>query len=242
MSSALPASIRLVALDRVDSTNTEAMRRHSAGAPSGTLVWARTQYRGRARRGGVWESPPGNLYASLLLRPGRPRHEWAQASFVAAVAVAQAIAAVAPKMTLRLKWPNDVLGPGGKIAGILPEAVPDGTALVIGAGVNVAVHPPGATSLSAEGTRVAVWEVLAAFAAKMVRWSALWDAKGFAPVRKAWLAQAAGVGSAIEVRTPTETLRGTFRALDPQGALVLGGSEPPRRIAAGEVFLLVGAA
>ena len=236
---ALPASIRLVAVDRIDSTNEDALRRAMAGAPSGTLVWARSQVRGRGRHGRRWQSPPGNLYASLLLAPRCARRDWSQSSFVAAVAVADALAVVAPGLPLRFKWPNDVLAPGGKIAGILSEVTPDGAGLVIGVGVNVASHPPGATSLFVEGARPPVAEVLAAYAAAVMDWTVQWETLGFNPVRKAWIDRAAGLGDAIDVRLPHETLRGTFRTLDRCGALVLdAAADPPRRVAAGEVFFI----
>ena len=242
MTTALPASIRLVPVNRIDSTNAEALRRAAAGAPSGTLVWARSQERGRGRHGRRWQSPPGNLYASLLLAPRCARRDWSQVSFVAAVAVVDALAVVAPALSVRFKWPNDILAPGGKIAGILLEATPNGAGLVIGVGVNVAIHPPGATSLFAEGARPPVGEVLAAYAAAVMDWTVQWEALGFNLVRKAWMDRAAGLGDTIDVRLPHEKLRGIFRTLDRSGALVLdAGTGSPRRIAAGEVFLVPGA-
>ena len=212
------------------------MRLGAAAAPAGTIVWAREQTAGRGRRGRPWASPPGNLYCSVLLRPRPPRADWGQVSFVAAVALAEAVARAAPGVSPRLKWPNDVLVAGRKLAGILLEA--DGDALVAGIGVNVASHPDGATSLAREGATADVAALLTEVATALLDWLERWEAAGFAPVRAAWLERAVGLGGAVQVRLADETLSGTFAALDEQGALVLDGG---RRISAGDVTLIPGA-
>ena len=237
MTVALPRSFRLVALDKVGSTNAEALRLAAGGAPSGTVVWAREQREGRGRRGRRWESPPGNLYCTVLLRPDVAPAASGQLSLVAAVALAEALAALAPGAAVHLKWPNDVLLRGSKIAGILIEAGEDG-AVAVGTGVNVAGAPPGAAFLQEVAAGVTPESVLAAYAATLEEWLARWRADGFAPVRAAWIGRASGLGRPIEVRLAAETLHGTFAELDESGALVLAGAGGTRHISAGDVFLL----
>ena len=239
----LPEGWRLAAHDTLGSTNDEALRLLRAGAPAPTLVWARAQESGRGRDGRVWSSPPGNIYASLLLRPPGTPLVAAQLGFVAALAIGEALAARVPEVTL--KWPNDVLQAGRKIAGILLETEGVGAegiaGLVVGFGVNVARHPAEArlpaTSLHAAGDAGArVEEVLSAIARDFARWHATWSSDGFAPVRAAWLARAHGLGGAIEVRLPRETIAGRFRDVDARGVLILETASGARAITAGDVF------
>ncbi len=106
------------------------------------MVVAGRQTRGRGRHGRDWFSPEGNLYASILLRPGLPPARLSELGFVVALAAADAADAVLPGGRARLKWPNDVLVDGGKIAGILVEIIEDNAA-VIGIGLNIAHAPAG---------------------------------------------------------------------------------------------------
>ena len=145
MTSGLPRGYVLKALDEIDSTNEEARRLAAAGAAAGTVVWAKRQTAGRGRRGRSWISEPGNLFTSLILRPHVPPARAAELTFVASLAVAQAVAGFLPGRIICTKWPNDVLVDGGKIAGILIESAA-GTSgkvdwLVVGIGINVAHHP-----------------------------------------------------------------------------------------------------
>lgn len=244
----LPPVYRLVALDAVGSTNEEAKHLARAGAEDGTLVWARSQAKGRGRGGRDWASPPGNLYLSLVLRPDCPPARAPELSFVAALALGATIGSLLPPLVeLRYKWPNDVLVSGRKIGGILLEAESTGGSriewLVLGVGLNVATFPAEArlpaTSLRAEGAAEAsVEEALQSFARHFLSWTNRWLADGFGPVRDAWLAHAVGLGEPIVVRLPNQELHGTFVDLDRDGALVLklpsGGI---RRVTSGDVFL-----
>ena len=226
----LPPFFRLKVFEQLASTNDEAKRQAVAGAGEGVLIVARRQTAGRGRSGRAWASPEGNLYLSLLLRPDRPPAEAAQLSFVAALAVAEAAG-----IATQLKWPNDVLAGGRKLSGILLEGF-DG-ALVIGVGVNVAAAPEGATCLREQGSAAGCDELLAAFCDSLLDWRGRWLAKGFAPVRDAWLARAVGLGRPATARLGRETLEGTFADLDADGALLLDlGAAGRRRIAAGEVY------
>ena len=145
---------RLVTVDTVDSTNAEAKRLAAEGeekSPDGTIIWAKEQTDGRGRRGRKWHSPPGNLYCSLILRPDVALAKAAELSFVAGLAVFDALGSVGePGHQVHLKWPNDVLLNGGKVAGILLESI--GDFLAIGIGVNLA-HAPGADQVEAGALR-----------------------------------------------------------------------------------------
>lgn len=244
----LPPAYSLVALDEVDSTNDEARRLAEAGADDGTLVWAQVQREGRGRRGSAWVSPKGNLYLSLVLRPECAAAEAVQLSFVAALAVADALSGLVPPMSeIRFKWPNDVLLNRQKVAGILIESSTTAPGrldwLVVGIGVNVAAAPddvsPPATSLRGEGCdSVTVVEVLEAFSRRFFVWVNRWLDDGFAPVRKAWLQQAGGKGEAVTVNLPDESFTGRFADIDGRGALIVELADGARRVVtAGEVFL-----
>lgn len=243
----LPPAYRLVALETVGSTNDEARRLAAEGAEDGTLVWAREQTAGRGRQGRGWSSPPGNLYLSMVLRPDCAPAEAAQLSFVAGLALGEAFGSIAPPMIeVTYKWPNDLLLNGRKAAGILLESRsnPDGTLdwLILGLGANLQHFPEDtgfpATSLRFEGaTEVDVVALLEAFGRSFLTWVNRWLDDGFAPVRRAWLHHAHGLGEEIEVRLPHETLKGTFKDLDARGTLVLELPDGTRReISAGDVF------
>jgi len=246
----LPPGFRLLRYETIGSTNDEAKRLAQAGTPGGTVVWAGAQTAGRGRRGRNWASPPGNLYASLLLRPDCPLAEAAQLGFVAGLSVADTLVPlIPPQLRLRLKWPNDVLLDGRKLAGILLESVTNAGAtaefVVIGVGINLASSPgtaeyPATSLAEADIAEVEPGEALAAFVAAFARWAARWRAEGFAPIRAAWLGRASGVGEAVSVRLDRSTLTGRFAGLDEAGALLLEQEAGCRRIAAGDVFPAAG--
>ena len=249
----LPSPYRLVELESVDSTNAEAKRLAEAGAEDFTIVWAKRQTAGRGRRGRAWVSAEGNLYFSILLRLPYPARNVMQLGFVAANAVADAVQVAAPPGTfVHVKWPNDVLVEGKKIAGILMEAEIDMNApehlkwLVLGIGINVANHPPNrdteypATSLAGEGVvgdGLNVEALLDTLAKRFLAGLVTWRNLGFGPIRLHWLVRAKGLGGKVSVRLPNETLHGIFAALDEDGALILHlDDRPNRRITAGDVF------
>jgi BirA family biotin operon repressor/biotin-[acetyl-CoA-carboxylase] ligase len=242
----LPEGWRLEYHDRVGSTNDVAKDLARGGAAEGTLVWALEQTGGRGRRGRVWASPPGNLYSSLILRPACPPEEAAQLGFIAALAIGDALAGIAPAgAAVALKWPNDVLLEGRKVAGILLEseigAERKPAFIVVGAGVNLVSSPsetefPATFLLAESGVRVAPEIMLEAYAGAFAVWLRIWREEGFAPVRAAWRARAIAIGEPIRVRLDSATLCGRFADIDPQGALILEIGGERRRIPAGEVF------
>jgi BirA family biotin operon repressor/biotin-[acetyl-CoA-carboxylase] ligase len=241
-----PKGYALKSFDVVDSTNEEAKRLGVAGHVGPIWISATRQTAGRGRRGRTWESPSGNLAATLLLRPGRPAAECAQLSFVAAIAACDMLAGLAPGTELRVKWPNDVLAGGKKIAGILLESASQGSDpphwLAIGIGANIATHPEDtifpATSLAGLGvTPPPSDDALLHLAANFTKWYEIWRSDGFAAIRDAWLARAAGLGKRIVARLSHEEASGVFEGIDEAGALLLRErSGHVRAIPAGEVF------
>lgn len=237
-------------LDSVDSTNAEAGRLASAGLSGPAWVLAQRQSAGRGRRGRAWVSPPGNFCASLVMQPPEPAHMVALRSFAAALALREALVGLTGlPQGFALKWPNDVLLNGGKLAGILLESVGQGVGvahLVIGFGVNLISAPdPGLlepearhpVSLLAEtGLRLTPVAVLAALAPAWARWEAVFVAQGFAPLRAEWLRHAARLGQTVHARTGGNVQSGIFETVDAQGALVLVTAAGRVAIPAAEVF------
>lgn len=246
MAVTLPAGYTARVLGEIDSTNEEARRLAKAGTEGPVWIMARTQTAGRGRRGRSWVSPPGNLMATLLLRPDCPPIAAGQLSFVAALAVAELVQGVDPRLEITLKWPNDVLVRDKKVAGILLESSsrPSGALefLAIGIGVNLRHHPDDTpypvTSLAAQTARVPEPEqALSALAQGFDRAFRLWRTHGFGPIRDGWLKRAKGVGRPILVRLADEELEGIFQGLDSDGALILQQpSGLTRLVTAGEVF------
>jgi BirA family biotin operon repressor/biotin-[acetyl-CoA-carboxylase] ligase len=245
----LPQPFRLVAHDTLPSTSDEAKALASSGAAHGTLVWAREQTHGRGRLDRSWVSPRGNLFMSVVLRPEVPPAQAAEVGFVAALAVSDAVLALLPaRAKVTLKWPNDVLADGGKIAGILLEArsAPSGLVdwLVLGIGINIVAAPtdtPYPTAyLQALGARqLDVETVLEQLSAALAARLESWQARGFAPIRTDWLDRARGLGERLEIRHGGTPIAGRFIDLDLDGALILETASGTRRITAGDVYFPV---
>jgi BirA family biotin operon repressor/biotin-[acetyl-CoA-carboxylase] ligase len=221
-------------LDCVDSTSLEAVRHRLP-------VWvsADRQIAARGRRGRTWDSPAGNLSLSLAYRPIGTPAELALRSFVASLALYDGLKTLGVD-GLSLKWPNDVLLDGGKLAGILLEA-PGRGVLVIGFGVNVARAPDAATlepgavpaatlagAIPAAALRDALISTFEAREAQLV-------AHGFAATRVDWLARAARLGEPIVARTMTAVHCGAFETVDGEGRLVLSTPDGRMTIPAADV-------
>lgn len=250
----LPAGVDHLNFEEIDSTNSEARRRaeqaQKDGAPI-TPLWitAKRQTAGRGRQGRVWSSGQGQNFAgTLLIDPACDPSSAANLSFVTAIAVHEAVCAIADDAALQiqLKWPNDVLVNGAKISGILLESASgaDGTIpwLAIGIGINLAEHPEGtpypATSFAALNKSVPAPEaMLSALAHSFDKWLSVWRVDGFGPVRSRWLEVARGLYGPIRVRFAEQEFHGTFQGLDHDGALMLrldDGTE--KLVTAGDVF------
>jgi BirA family biotin operon repressor/biotin-[acetyl-CoA-carboxylase] ligase len=221
----------------IDSTNSEARRLADAGDAGAVWIVADRQTAGRGRRGRVWQTQPGNLAATVLLRP--EGNHVAQLSFAAALAVSDMVSAFAPHAEIAVKWPNDVLAGGRKIAGILLEAGPGW--LAVGMGVNLAAAPEGtefpAIALADLGvTPPSPDAALTIVADRFAHWYDVWVKNGFEPLRAAWLARAGGLGGPIRARLSNEERHGVFEGIDADGALLLNEQGRLRPITAGEVF------
>ena len=246
---AAAAGVRLEALATATSTNTEGRIRGERGERGPLWITALTQTAGRGRMDRAWASPPGNLYASLLLSDPSPFDHAPELAFVAALALRDAIIAAAPALAgeLSFKWPNDVLLTGEKCAGILIEGElgpARNVIVVIGIGANCRSHPDGAafpaTDLAVHGAAMTPQQLFQPLSAVMCRRLEQWRrGAGFAGILEDWLAAARGIGEAIAVRNGSGEKRGRFVGLDPSGRLILelvgGGIE---KISAGDIFPL----
>jgi BirA family biotin operon repressor/biotin-[acetyl-CoA-carboxylase] ligase len=237
------AGVRIVAYDTIGSTNTEALRLARGGERGPLWITAKSQTAGRGRHGRIWVSEPGNLCASILLtKPAMPER-FAELSFVAALALHDAMRGRLPGLANRmaLKWPNDILLDGNKVAGILVEA--EGVSVVIGMGVNCVHHPAGtehpATDLAAAGVRATPESLFAPLSAAIVARLAQWNrGSGFAAIRADWLARAAGLGKFIRVNAGSGQVSGNFETIDSSGRLVVRRADGTiQSVAAGDVFL-----
>ncbi len=236
-------------LAEVDSTLDEA-KRIAPDLAGPEWILALSQTKGRGRRGRDWKDPKGNFAGTLVMRPEGDPEQAALRSFVTALAVYDACAEVTGRTEgLALKWPNDVLLNGGKLAGILLESSGKGMAvthLSIGIGVNLMETPmkewlePGAVwpvSLMGEtGVQVAPEDFLNALAAAFARYETQFRTYGFEPIRTAWLARAAKLGEVITARTAGRETTGTFEDVDSAGNLVLKTAKGRVSIPAADVF------
>jgi len=241
----------VIYFEQTDSTNLQARRLADEGAVEGTVVIADTQTSGRGRLGRTWTSPPGvNLYLSIILRPTFPPQEATRMTFLSAIAVAEAIAAVGP-FTPQLKWPNDVLLDGRKIAGLLNEMNAETERvhyMVLGVGVNLNMkaedfpadlRTPATSLLIAGGREVSRREFTRELLRQVDRLYTLYQREGFAPIRAAWEARCHMVGRMVEVDSPPRQFVGTVEGIDAEGALLVGlPGGIQERVLAGDVRLL----
>ncbi|MGR3615463.1 MAG: biotin--[acetyl-CoA-carboxylase] ligase [Paracoccaceae bacterium] len=236
-------------LAEVDSTLDEA-RRISGELAGPEWILALRQTKGRGRRGRAWNDPAGNFAATLVLRPEGSAETAALRSFVAALALYDACITVTGRTAgFELKWPNDVLLNGGKLAGILLESAGMGAGvsyLSIGIGVNLIATPPAdwlepgavwpVSLMSETGAQVEPEEFLDALAEAYARYELQFTTYGFEPIRTAWLDRAARLGEVITARTATSEQEGTFETVDGQGNLVLKTSKGRVSIPAADVY------
>ncbi len=244
-----PSGYGRVILAETDSTNAEAARR----LPQSDLpIWilALRQTRARGRRGRNWVSLNGNFGATLLHPPMESFGAAPQLGFVAGLALFDALVAVTGNAEqFALKWPNDVLLQGGKLAGVLLESLGQGSTaghLAIGIGVNLAEAPlvddleVGAlrpvSLVGGTGHLVTPTGFLAALAPTFAAWETKYMECGFRPVREAWLARAARLGGTVTARLLSEEVTGVFETIDATGSLVLRAREGCRAIAAADVY------
>jgi BirA family biotin operon repressor/biotin-[acetyl-CoA-carboxylase] ligase len=239
-----PKGYDRVRYQELDSTNAHARRLAEKGAPGPVWISAARQTAGRGRRGQAWNSTEGDLAVTLLMRPQIPPAVIGQLSFVAALASAETASHFAPAAAITVKWPNDILAEGRKLAGILLEGGKDtiGSWLAIGIGMNLVNFPQGtefpATCLVQLGvTPPTTQHALTVLASRFAHWYDGWMKDGFALVRTAWLARASGLGLPIRARLAGQEVHtGVFEGIDESGALLLNQETGVRSIAAAEVF------
>ncbi len=244
---AMPPGFALLALGRVGSTNDEAKRLLTEqDAAEGTVLWASAQSAGRGREGRVWDSPSGNMYCSIIVRPKTAAMRAGQIAFLAGLALMDGLAdRLGSDRRLSLKWPNDLLADGMKVGGILLEGGGSRAGrldwLICGCGLNLIHYPAGteypATSIARTfGVAIEPEAMVRVFCACFKTWLDRWRSEGFAPLRAAWLERAAGLGEPVSVRLGAERLEGTLGGIDEDGALLIEGAFGSRRVSAGDLY------
>lgn len=251
--SAYTVGRRICLYDAVPSTNAVLRALAESGAAEGTAVVAECQTAGRGRAGKVWYSPPGvNLYASVLFRPGIPPSAAAVFSFMASLALADAIRELG--LTPAIKWPNDVLVRRRKVAGMLAELAVAGDRLeylILGVGVNVNVEAEALRAAlgDAAGHAISLREALgrpidrnafaAAFLTFLDEWLTTYREQGPSALLRAWQDLDVVSGRRVEIREETRAIDGRARGIDAEGRLeVEDALGRIHRIVAGEVRLL----
>ncbi len=244
-----PAGYGRRVLSSVDSTNAEAAR-IAPGLTGPEWILALEQTAARGRRGRAWVNPVGNFAATLVMHPGETPDKVALRSFVTALALYDALVAATGRAgPFSLKWPNDVMLNGGKLAGILLESAGSGgqlTHVAIGIGVNLK-SAPAATEveqgamrpvslMSETGTDITPEDFLNLLAPAYARYETQYTTYGFDPIRTAWLDRAARLGEVITARTATSETVGTFETVDASGNLVLNTAKGRVSIPAADVY------
>lgn len=240
MESNWPAGYGRIILESVDSTNSEARRRAEAGEHGPLWIASSHQLSGRGRDGRRWRTEPGNLAATLLQpQPPGGMARTATLAFAAGLAVADMLERECGVPAV-LKWPNDALVDGRKIAGVLIESMR--STVAVGIGINLEHSPPGENGAwesvsvrAAAGAAPAFERALSGLATSWAEWYRTWESD-FAQVREAWLARAAFLGETITARLPGEVCRGIFEGIAADGALILATPSGRRRFGSAEVF------
>jgi BirA family biotin operon repressor/biotin-[acetyl-CoA-carboxylase] ligase len=235
--------------DELPSTNDRARELADAGASHGEVVVAESQSAGRGRRGRNWASPPGrNLYLSVILRPNLPPQRAPEITLVASVAACDACRKAG--VEVGIKWPNDLLVGGRKVAGILTElsAEPDLVHwVVLGIGVNLNSGPGDfpaelrgqATSLSIErGQPVPRALFAAALLSELEQWLDRHAAEGFGPIREAWRERSVTLGREVRVDAEGGEISGVAEDIDASGALLVRGKSGLARVVSGDVRMV----
>ncbi len=240
-------SYHLLSYDTIDSTNEEAKRLAAAGGQHGAVIWAESQTAGKGRDGRQWISESGNLFCSLLLQPCAPQSHLAQLSFVASLSLYRALESVIPEShRLGLKWPNDVLLDGKKLAGILLETMPDEESdarwVILGIGVNVEHFPDNtrypATSLKAVGVEIISAKiVLSRFLNYFEPIYDEWLEHGFEKIRQQWLEYTVAQDYPLTLSVGGSERTGTFEGITAEGHLLLRHDNEVFSYAAGDVSL-----
>jgi len=234
--------------EETGSTNQDIMQQAEAGADEGLVIFANRQLNGKGRLGRIWHTMPESLAGSVLLRPDMAPEKVPQLSLLTAVALHDALSSYAPD--IRIKWPNDLLCKGAKVAGILTEmrAEPGRVhAVVLGFGINLKAPTDGwpvditqkVTDMeSISHQRINKLDVAAAILNALDQWYEIYLKDGFAPLRRAWWQAHAASGDKVRVHHGNGYIEGVASALDDDGALLLKTGAGVQRIIAGDLELL----
>ncbi|ABV84849.1 biotin--[acetyl-CoA-carboxylase] ligase [Rickettsia massiliae] len=238
---------KLIVFDKLDSTHSEAMRMaQNTKVDANYAVLAKSQTNGRGRSGKNWQSRSGNLHVSLLIKPDKELELLPQLSFVTALSVYDSITSLCHSHSalchsresrhdirnenniIQLKWPNDVLINGRKIAGILLESVKveNNYYLIIGIGINITYHPDNidqpTTSLISENLPpIEAQALLEILIENFEEYYQIWHSNGFPFIRKKWLEHAYKLYENISVKYQNDIVTGLFKDIDNTGRIIL---------------------
>jgi BirA family biotin operon repressor/biotin-[acetyl-CoA-carboxylase] ligase len=242
---------KVICLPSAGSTNSEAYRLAEDGAEEGTVIVADSQLQGKGRLGRIWHSPPGvNLYTSLILKPPILPVDAFQLTFLSAVAVARAIEASIATPPF-IKWPNDILLNGKKVAGLLNEMSAETERVnfvILGIGVNLNMLPDQfpedlrypATSLAIEsGRKINRLQFVRQLLESLDSLYTDYLNNGYGPIRDEWVARCGMIGCRVAVSGTSEQIEGIATGIDDSGALLVRKeSGVMARVLAGDVKVL----
>lgn len=240
----LVEDFHLLSYQEIDSTNEEAKRLAVGGASHGAFIWGKQQTSGKGRSGREWVSKQGNLFVSVLLCPDVSLKHYQEVSFVAALAVKEMLEPIVGRdYELSLKWPNDVMLDGKKVAGILLESVKIDNKdwLIVGVGLNVDSFPKDvrypATCLTQAGVQIISAKIaLSRFIHHFVGRYDMWMKEGFAPVRDAWCESGYRFGKPVSMQSGDERIDGIFVDISAEGTMMVETAKGDmREIQAGEM-------
>lgn len=239
-----PPGWRLRRYETLASTSDLCATLAAAGEPDRLAILAARQTHGRGSRGRTWQTLPGNLALSVLLRPTGPINQVGQWALLSAVVLAEAIEAAAPGTVAQVKWPNDVELAGAKVGGILIDAAVADQGrmawLVLGFGANLAVAPDLTRPVASVPGAPEPDGVASTLLARLDHWDRVRLLDGFAPIRRAWLGRGPAPGAHMRVRWGNKDLGGTFAGLGDDGALLLQSGGQVHALQTGEILQTLG--
>ena len=239
VSKSLPGFINIIRKEITGSTNEDIALLAKQNAEAWTVVQALEQNSGRGRHGKTWDSQRGNLFMSLLLRPAVGSGRWGELSFLSAVAVATILSEYIKSQSIEVKWPNDVLINGKKIAGILLEVLDFGAktpAVIVGIGINISRKPkefeyPVTCIQDYKNEITSSDEVLTSLLHSIVHWFRIWENDGFDMIRTEWMKRAYKLDGTVEVEGKNgSSAKFKFKGIDAEGAMLLDDENGTRNL------------
>ncbi|MEB3702317.1 Bifunctional ligase/repressor BirA [Candidatus Bealeia paramacronuclearis] len=227
----LSPGVSLYIFDELETTMVEARKRAQTGASQGTTVVALKQTQGRGRLGRTWISEPGNLYMTTLLKPALEMKDAGKISLIVGLALKNVLESYVKDSEVQLKWPNDVLIKGQKVAGILLEMIPgveEGSfILLVGIGVNVSHYPENvrypATSLASLGVSLDPTQLIQPIVTTLLKMTENFVSDPQFNWKKDWMASAYGLERAILLTHDSGKIvaQGIYQGIDHNGSLVI---------------------